>query len=75
MTRVQKKVLGKMANKNSIKFVVDENVAAVLDDFYKWAKVKFFKKFPKFFSKKSQKIGKFFFFKKISKNPKIFFLD
>lgn len=40
MTRVQKKVLGKMANKNSIKFVVDENVAAVLDDFYKWAKVK-----------------------------------
>ena len=28
-----------MANKNSIKFVVDENVAAVLDDFYKWAKV------------------------------------
>ena len=39
MTRVQKKVLGKMANKNSIKFVVDENVAAVLDDFYKWAKV------------------------------------
>ena len=43
MTRVQKKVLGKMANKNSIKFVVDENVAAVLDDFYKWAKVKNFK--------------------------------
>ena len=41
MTRVQKKVLGKMANKNSIKFVVDENVAAVLDDFYKWAKVFF----------------------------------
>lgn len=39
MTRVQKKVLGKMANKNSIKFVVDENVAAVLDDFYKWAKI------------------------------------
>ena len=30
-----------MANKNSIKFVVDENVAAVLDDFYKWAKVHF----------------------------------
>ena len=45
MTRVQKKVLGKMANKNSIKFVVDENVAAVLDDFYKWAKVKIFKIF------------------------------
>ena len=45
MTRVQKKVLGKMANKNSIKFVVDENVAAVLDDFYKWAKVKIFKNF------------------------------
>ena len=43
MTRVQKKVLGKMANKNSIKFVVDENVAAVLDDFYKWAKVKILK--------------------------------
>lgn len=43
MTRVQKKVLGKMANKNSIKFVVDENVAAVLDDFYKWAKVKKYK--------------------------------
>ena len=39
MTRVQTKVLGKMANKNSIKFVVDENVAAVLDDFHKWAKV------------------------------------
>jgi len=39
MTRVQKKVLGKMAGKNSIKFVVDENIAAVLDDFYKWAKV------------------------------------
>ena len=41
-----------MANKNSIKFVVDENVAAVLDDFYKWAKVKFQKKKfsnPKFF--------------------------
>ena len=45
MTRVQKKVLGKMANKNSIKFVVDENVAAVLDDFYKWAKVKIFENF------------------------------
>ena len=44
MTRVQKKVLGKMANKNSIKFVVDENVAAVLDDFYKWAKVFLYKK-------------------------------
>ena len=43
MTRVQKKVLGKMANKNSIKFVVDENVAAVLDDFYKWAKVLFYR--------------------------------
>ena len=53
MTRVQKKVLGKMANKNSIKFVVDENVAAVLDDFYKWAKVKISKK-------KSQKFQNFF---------------
>lgn len=31
-----------MAGKNSIKFVVDENIAAVLDDFYKWAKVGFF---------------------------------
>ena len=51
MTRVQKKVLGKMANKNSIKFVVDENVAAVLDDFYKWAKVKrnFISKFNNIF--------------------------
>ena len=49
MTRVQKKVLGKMANKNSIKFVVDENVAAVLDDFYKWAKVKNKKKLIKNF--------------------------
>ena len=38
-----------MANKNSIKFVVDENVAAVLDDFYKWAKV-----FLKFFLKQFQ---------------------
>ena len=46
MTRVQKKVLGKMANKNSIKFVVDENVAAVLDDFYKWAKVLLQRKVP-----------------------------
>jgi hypothetical protein len=40
MVRIQKKVLGKMAGKNSIKFVVDENIAAVLDDFYRWAKVK-----------------------------------
>ena len=58
MTRVQKKVLGKMANKNSIKFVVDENVAAVLDDFYKWAKVKKFskkKKFLKIFQNFTQK--------------------
>ena len=43
-----------MANKNSIKFVVDENVAAVLDDFYKWAKVKNFQK------KKILKISKNF---------------
>merc|ERR1711892_439273 len=34
-----KRGLGKMANKSSFKFVVDENVAAVLDDFYKWAKI------------------------------------
>ena len=60
MTRVQKKVLGKMANKNSIKFVVDENVAAVLDDFYKWAKV--------LTAKSSDKT--YFFRLSLSQNPK-----
>jgi len=39
MVRIQKKVLGKMVSKNSIKFVVDEDMAAVLDDFYRWAKI------------------------------------
>ena len=30
-----------MVSKNSIKFVVDDDMAAVLDDFYRWAKVYF----------------------------------
>ena len=39
LVKVQKKVLGKMVGKNSIKLVVDDNISVVLDDFYKWAKV------------------------------------
>lgn len=39
LVKVQKKVLGKMVGKNSIKLVVDDNISVVLDDFYKWAKI------------------------------------
>ena len=42
LVKVQKKVLGKMVGKNSIKLVIDENISVVLDDFYKWAKVSIF---------------------------------
>ena len=41
LVKVQKKVLGKMVGKNSIKLVVDDNISVVLDDFYKWAKVNY----------------------------------